>query len=80
MGEPAIRVDVIAALRKRPNVREVNIIDTEWLEIIADGQPNQVLRIRELSSRGMLSDLCRWYQTAMGDFYPKPSKKESDAT
>lgn len=69
MSDPAIRPDVIAALRAQPGV-VVNELAGNNIEVIAVGEPNRVFELGPVVSRGLLWDLQRWYHVPIGAFFP----------
>ena len=72
MSEPALRSDVIAALEATDGitVREIGNSSVE----VAKGVDLRAFPLKKTVSRGMLWNLCRWYEVPFAAFFP-PTKK-----
>lgn len=72
MSEPALRADVVAALRAKDGVSVVELGDGS-IEVGCVGQPIRRFPLKPTIARGLLSDFERWYGVPKSAFYPPTS-------
>jgi hypothetical protein len=68
MSDPALKVDVISALRNAPGVSVTELADGSF-EIAAVGQPLRSFKFRNTISRGLLWRFVGWYQVPIEAFF-----------
>jgi len=74
MGEPALKTDVVRALKARADLTVTEMADGS-LEVACVGQPIRRLLFGATVSRKQLRNLERWYKIPRAAFFPSTSTR-----